>query len=74
MARWGLRTRAECLPDHFEKRDTGKRPNVLARNASWPNNPRSSARRAAQDLVLHKMVLYASRGKAFVDHYIFGLL
>ena len=27
--------------DHFEKRDTGKRPNVLARNASWPDNPSS---------------------------------
>ena len=29
---------------------TGKCPNVLARNASWPDNPRSAARRAAQDL------------------------
>ena len=34
-----------------KKRDTGKRQNVLARNASWPDNPRSAARRAAQDLV-----------------------
>ena len=29
----------------------GKRHNVLARNASWPDNPRSAAHRAAQDLV-----------------------
>ena len=34
--------------------DDGKRPNVLARNASWPDNPRSAARRAAQDLVYCK--------------------
>ena len=34
-----------------EKRDAGKRPNVLAWNASWPDNPRSAAHRAAQDLV-----------------------
>ena len=34
------------------KRDAGKRPNILPRNASWPKNPRSAARRAAQDLVL----------------------
>ena len=40
--------RVECLR---QKRDTGKRQNVLARNASWPDNPRSAARRAAQDLV-----------------------
>ena len=31
--------------------DTGKRQNVLARNASRPDNPRSAARMAAQDLV-----------------------
>ena len=37
-----------------EKRDAGKRPNVLAQNASWPDNPRSAARRAAQDLVLER--------------------
>ena len=40
------------LSSRGEKRDTGKRLNVLARNASWPNNPRSAARRAAQDLVI----------------------
>ena len=39
------------LSSRGEKRDTGKRPNVFARNASWPDNPRSAARRAAQDLV-----------------------
>ena len=35
-----------------KKRDAGKCPNVLAWNASWPDNPRSAARRAAQDLVI----------------------
>ena len=34
-----------------KKRDAGKRPNVLPRNASWPDNPKSAARRAVQDLV-----------------------
>ena len=38
-----------------KKRDAGKRPNVLARNASLPDNPRSAARRAAQDLVIDKI-------------------
>ena len=35
------------------KRDVGKGLNVLARNVSWPNDLsfRSTARRAAQDLV-----------------------
>ena len=37
---------------NLKKRDTGKRPTALARNASWPDNPRSAARRAAQDLVI----------------------
>ena len=46
----------ECSCKNNEKRDAGKRPNVLARNASWPDNPRSAARRAAQDLVVQKAV------------------
>ena len=43
---------------------------LVARNASWPDNPRSAARRAAQDLVLqmvdsnqndiHSFTLYLS--------------
>ena len=48
----------ECLR---QKRDTGKRQNVLARNASWPDNPRSAARRAAQDLVLKNKAMYCIR-------------
>ena len=33
------------------KRDIGKPPNVPAGNVSWPDDPRSAALRAAQDLV-----------------------
>ena len=33
------------------QRDAGKPPTVPVRNVSWHNNPRSAARRAAQDLV-----------------------
>ena len=34
-------------------------PNFLPWNASWPDNPRSAARRAAQDLVIFKKWLLA---------------
>ena len=38
--------------EHFLICTKGGRPNVLPRNASWPDNPRSATRRAAQDLVI----------------------